>query len=84
MSKHPRSPSLTAMDKTASTSTIVSGNNVPFILARAEGEDARRSSLDGKQRLQEEFEKKHESTDSRADANVDWGAWPLSFAPIAC
>ena len=24
--------------KTASTSTIVSGNNVPFILARAEGE----------------------------------------------
>lgn len=70
--------------KTASTSTIVSGNNVPFILARAEGEDGKRSSLDGTQKLQEEFEKKHESTDSRADANnVDWGAWPLpSPSPV--
>ncbi|EKM54442.1 uncharacterized protein PHACADRAFT_96833 [Phanerochaete carnosa HHB-10118-sp] len=61
--------------KTASTSTIVSGNNVPFILARAEGEEGKRASLDGKQKLQEEFERKHESQDSRADADVDWVFW---------
>lgn len=64
--------------KTASTSTIVSGSNVPFILARVEGEENKRSSLDGKQKLQEEFEKKHESQDSRAEANVDWGALPFA------
>lgn len=60
--------------KTASTSTIVSANNVPFILARLETEEgARRSSQDGKQMLQEEFDRKHDSQESRTtEASVDW------------
>lgn len=60
--------------KTASTSTIMSANNVPFILARLEGEEgSRRTSQDGKQRLQEEFDKKHVSMEKDEGTAVDWG-----------
>jgi ecotropic viral integration site 5 protein len=53
--------------KTVSTSTIVSG-----IISRAgmdDGESNRRASLEGKQRLQEEFER------NQGDADIDWGMW---------
>ena len=61
--------------KTASTSTIHSANNVPFILARLEGEEgSRRTSQDGKQKLQEEFEKKQGAEETEnAETSVDWG-----------
>lgn len=73
--------------KTASTSTIVSANNVPFILARLdmqkdqEAEGSNRNSLDGKQKLQEEFHRKHDTESSPTDAEesnpdaIDWNFW---------
>ncbi|PSR71756.1 hypothetical protein PHLCEN_2v12360 [Hermanssonia centrifuga] len=63
--------------KTPSTSTIVSANNVPFILARLEGDEvSNRKSLDGQQKLQEEFTRKHEvEGEAEPEAVVDWGFW---------
>jgi hypothetical protein len=61
--------------KTASTSTIISANNMPFILHQVESEElGKRASQEGKQKLQEEFVKKHESQVD-AEAAVDWGTW---------
>lgn len=54
--------------KTASTSTIVSG-----IVSRLEGDDTLRTSMDGHQKLQEEFGKKHETLiTSGSDSDIDW------------
>ncbi|KAF7376169.1 GTPase-activating protein GYP5 [Mycena sanguinolenta] len=70
--------------RSASTATIRSVNNVPFILARIETQkpdsEARpnRSSLDGQHKLQEEFARKHkEEDDENADnaATIDWDFW---------
>ena len=61
--------------KTASTSTIVSANNVPFILARLEGdEDTRRTSIGGQEKLKEEFDRKHDSQSSIEAELVDWSS----------
>ncbi|KAJ6499274.1 rab-GTPase-TBC domain-containing protein [Mycena sanguinolenta] len=70
--------------RSASTATIRSVNNLPFILARIETQkpesDTRpnRSSLDGQHKLQEEFARKHkEEDDENADnaAAIDWDFW---------
>ncbi|KIP08382.1 hypothetical protein PHLGIDRAFT_104314 [Phlebiopsis gigantea 11061_1 CR5-6] len=54
----------------------MSANNVPFILARLEGEEgSRRTSQDGKQKLQEEFDRKHVSMERDEGTAVDWGFW---------
>lgn len=67
--------------KTASTSTIMSANNVPFILARLDNDEnddgSRRQSLDGQQKLQEEFTKMQSGQDRQtqesAANSIDWG-----------
>lgn len=66
--------------KTASTSTIVSANNVPFILSHLDTDANRRSSQDGKL-LQEELGKKRESQDAGTEQAIDWGTW-LSWFEI--
>lgn len=68
--------------KTASNSTIVSANNVPFIVARVEGqEENRRASADGTQRLQEMF---GETQHARSDrSSVDWSAYLSTFTILA-
>ncbi|KAJ3553707.1 hypothetical protein NM688_g3469 [Phlebia brevispora] len=59
--------------KTASTSTIMSGNNVPFILSHLEGdEESRRKSLDGAEKLKQEFGHKQASEEAES---VDWSFW---------
>ncbi|KAJ7218038.1 rab-GTPase-TBC domain-containing protein [Mycena pura] len=71
--------------RSASTTTIRSINNLPFILARIENQkpeaDARpnRSSVDGQLKLQEEFARKQkdqeiENGDTVAQEAIDWGA----------
>lgn len=72
--------------KTASTSTIVSANNVPFSLSREEDSDSQRNSLDGQQyRLQEEFsrmqlDRQLEQKPTEAPSDVDWSE-PLFYLP---
>ncbi|KAL4252784.1 Rab GTPase-activating TBC domain-containing protein [Abortiporus biennis] len=71
--------------KTASTSTIVSANNVPFLLGRVDiGEDgellkeggSKRVSLDGQLKLQEEFEQQKQQKQSQKEADeIDWDFW---------
>ncbi|KAJ7924841.1 rab-GTPase-TBC domain-containing protein [Mycena leptocephala] len=72
--------------RSASTATITSVNNVPFILARIETQkpdsDNRpnRTSIDGQHKLQEEFARKQkdkdaESDDHAANAAIDWDFW---------
>ncbi|KAJ7497322.1 rab-GTPase-TBC domain-containing protein [Mycena latifolia] len=72
--------------KSASTATIRSVNNLPFILARIETQkpdpDSRpnRSSVDGQHKLQEEFARKQkdkevEDDDNAANAAIDWDFW---------
>ncbi|KAJ6499919.1 rab-GTPase-TBC domain-containing protein [Mycena vitilis] len=74
--------------RSASTATVKSVNNLPFILARIETQkpetDARprpnRSSTDGQHKLQEEFarkqkEKDDENDDNTANAAIDWDFW---------
>ncbi|KAF7792370.1 hypothetical protein EIP86_003407 [Pleurotus ostreatoroseus] len=57
--------------KTASTSTIMSANNVPFILSHVgEDEQSRRSSQDGVEKLKEEFGRRLRSQEAET---VDWG-----------
>ncbi|KAJ7901861.1 rab-GTPase-TBC domain-containing protein [Mycena olivaceomarginata] len=65
--------------RSASTATIRSVNNLPFILARIETQkpdpDARpnRTSLDGQHKLQEEFARKQkEEDDENAAHAIDW------------
>lgn len=66
--------------KTASTSTIMSASNVPFLLSRLdmqEEDGSRRQSLDGQQKLQEEFSKmqggQDRQTQEAAANSIDWG-----------
>lgn len=59
--------------KTASTSTIVSANNVPFILARLEGDKDPRRISQGEEKLKEAFGQKHGSRSSEEAELVDWG-----------
>lgn len=74
----PKKPSHT---KTASATTIRSANNLPFILARLDLQDdlgaGHRGSVDGQQRLQEEFarlQREEEVAKENAKASaIDWG-----------
>ncbi|KAI0785655.1 rab-GTPase-TBC domain-containing protein, partial [Abortiporus biennis] len=71
--------------KTASTSTIVSANNVPFLLGRVDIEEdgellkeggSKRVSLDGQLKLQEEFEQQKQQKQSQKEADeIDWDFW---------
>lgn len=75
--------------KSASVSTILSANNVPFLLSRldlqkAQDEDSvdsRRSSRDSQQKLQEEFNRVqndvHVATPTVAEDSIDWGMFML-------
>ncbi|KAJ7084413.1 rab-GTPase-TBC domain-containing protein [Mycena belliarum] len=78
--------SMPSHNKSASTSTIRSVNNLPFILARIETQkpdpDTRqnRTSLDGQQKLQEEFARKQkdkevEDEENATHAAIDWDFW---------
>lgn len=69
--------------KSASTTTIRSSKNIPFLLARLEvpdesGRSQPRGSVDGQQKLQEEFARLHkeeeETGDNVASSAIDWGA----------
>ncbi|KAG5648462.1 hypothetical protein DXG03_003073 [Asterophora parasitica] len=70
--------------KSASTTTIRSGNNLSFIAARLNLQDDRRASyrgsLDGQHKLQEEFSRLHEeeeekrSKENAVDEKFDWSA----------
>ncbi|KAJ7188204.1 rab-GTPase-TBC domain-containing protein [Mycena filopes] len=73
-------------ERSTSTATVRSVNNLPFILARIETQkpdpDTRpnRSSVDGQQRLQEEFARKQKDKDKDIDDNaahaaIDWDFW---------
>lgn len=70
--------------KTASTSTIVSANNVPFILSRLDAQmdeekhGSNRSSLDGQQKLQEDFSRlqlgeQQSLKPAKSSSDIDWG-----------
>ncbi|KAK7687100.1 hypothetical protein QCA50_009601 [Cerrena zonata] len=63
--------------KTASTSTIVSANNVPFSPSREGESDSQRNSLDGQQqKLHEEFTRiQLEPTPTEGPSDVDWNFW---------
>lgn len=68
--------------KSASTTTIRSVNNLPFILARLDLQDdsgtSHRGSVDGQQKLQEEFARLHreeeEAKENARNGAIDWGA----------
>lgn len=68
--------------KSASTTTIRSANNLPFILARLDIQEetstSHRGSVDGQQKLQEEFARLHkeeeEAKDNVITGAIDWGA----------
>ncbi|KAK7057167.1 ABC1-domain-containing protein [Favolaschia claudopus] len=66
--------------KSASTATIKSVHNLPFIITRIETQkpdpDTRpnRTSLDGQQKLQEEFARK-QSQDDEENVVIDWDFW---------
>ncbi|KAI0708201.1 rab-GTPase-TBC domain-containing protein [Cerioporus squamosus] len=55
--------------KTASNSTILSGNNVPFLTDEVR---SRPSSLQGAQQIKEEF---YQRQDEEAESAVDWDFW---------
>lgn len=69
--------------KTASTTTIRSSNNLPFILARLDLQDesgaGHRGSVDGQQKLQEEFARLHkeeeEAKETAKASAIDWGTF---------
>ncbi|KAF8070464.1 rab-GTPase-TBC domain-containing protein [Lyophyllum atratum] len=70
--------------KSASTTTILSANNLPFIVARLNLQDERRmshrGSVDGQQKLQEEFARLHkeeekEIKDNAINGAIDWDFW---------
>ena len=69
--------------KSASTTTIRSGNNLPFILARLDLSDEpitqKRGSVDGQRKLQSEFARQREeeeAKDNEVPGSIDWGASP--------
>jgi len=69
--------------KSASTTTIRSSKNLPFLFARLEipeesGRSHHRGSVDGQQKLQEEFARLHkeeEETRDVASSAIDWDFW---------
>lgn len=70
--------------KSASTTTIRSTKNLPFLLARLDLQEessrsSRRGSVDGQQKLQEEFARLHkeeeEAKDNVATNAIDWDFW---------
>ncbi|KAF8893306.1 rab-GTPase-TBC domain-containing protein [Infundibulicybe gibba] len=70
--------------KTVSTTTIRSGHNLPFILARMDLQDggSNRGSVDGQHKLQEEFarlqkekEQEHISEEQGVNGAIDWDFW---------
>jgi hypothetical protein len=76
---NPKKPS---HKKSASMTTIRSANNLPFILARLDLQDdsgaGHRGSVDGQQKLQEEFARLHreeeEVKENARTGAIDWGA----------
>ena len=71
--------------KSASNSTILSTNNVPYLLSKlSEAEEleleaetpsrVRPASLQGTQAIKEEFYQRAEEEEARGQAEVDWGA----------
>ena len=71
--------------KSASNSTILSANNVPYLLSKlSEAEEleleaetpsrVRPASLQGTQAIKEEFYQRAEEEEARGQAEVDWGA----------
>lgn len=69
--------------KSASNSTILSANNVPYLLSKlSEAEEleaetpsrVRPVSLQGTQAIKEEFYQRAEEEEARGQAEVDWGA----------
>ncbi|KAF5386101.1 hypothetical protein D9615_002253 [Tricholomella constricta] len=77
-------PTRSGHKKSASTTTIRSSNNLPFIVARLNLQDERRlshrGSVDGQQKLQEEFARLHEEEekepkDNAVNGTIDWDFW---------
>ena len=69
--------------KSASTTTIHSSNNLPFLLARLDLQEEssvpHRSSMDGQQKLQEEFARLYREEEEADQGAIDWGAWPEHY-----
>ncbi|KAG6873437.1 hypothetical protein C0995_015526 [Termitomyces sp. Mi166 len=73
-------PAKTGHKKSASTTTIRSGNNLPFIVSRIQDEHrlSQRGSVDGRQKLQEEFYRLHKEEEKAstelnvANKAIDW------------
>ncbi|KAM5535130.1 hypothetical protein V8D89_011216 [Ganoderma adspersum] len=72
--------------KSASNSTILSANNVPYLLSKlSEAEEleaetpsrVRPASLQGTQAIKEEFYQRAEEEEARGQAEVDWDFWGL-------
>ncbi|KAG6865369.1 hypothetical protein C0991_003146 [Blastosporella zonata] len=75
-------PTRTGHKKSASTTTIRSGNNLPFIVSRLQDEHrmSHRVSVDGQQKLQEEFKRLHkeeekDTADTGDNHAIDWDFW---------
>ncbi|TFK44717.1 rab-GTPase-TBC domain-containing protein [Crucibulum laeve] len=76
------SPQHKSHKKSASTTTIRSGRHVSFLLHRLDVQEgsgiSTRTSLDGQQKLQEEFarlQKEREVVDENVDGLIDWDFW---------
>ncbi|KAG5342673.1 hypothetical protein C0989_010641 [Termitomyces sp. Mn162] len=73
-------PTKTGHKKSASTTTIRSDNNLPFIISRLQDEHrlSQRGSVDGQHKLQEEFARLHKeeekATEPATNKTIDWGA----------
>ncbi|KAG6831748.1 hypothetical protein H0H92_007900 [Tricholoma furcatifolium] len=73
-------PAKTGHKKSASTTTIRSSNNLPFIVSRLQDEHrmSHRASVDGHQKLQEEFARLHkeeeeqDSLEKTGNKVIDW------------
>ncbi|KAG6911149.1 hypothetical protein DXG01_003889 [Tephrocybe rancida] len=83
-------PARTGHKKSASTTTIRSGNNLPFIVSRLQDEHrmSHRGSVDGQQKLQEEFKRLHkeevqEDVETAAAKAIDWVAGGSDYQGFA-
>ncbi|GBE81076.1 hypothetical protein SCP_0308010 [Sparassis crispa] len=71
--------------KTASTSTILSASNVPFMLSQREHDDnhtnSSRNSVDSQRMVQEEFSRRHSALQEQGamadpeESAIDWDFW---------
>ncbi|KAG5724196.1 GTPase-activating protein GYP5 [Termitomyces sp. T112] len=74
-------PTKTGHKKSASTTTIRSDNNLPFIISRLQDEHrlSQRGSVDGQHKLQEEFARLHKeeekATEPATNKTIDWDFW---------